>query len=139
MSLSPFSESIASMSMYHDQWPLLVLTPSSARYHWEAEFQQWLGAGSPINKKIHDLSENSFQSEGGEGEKDEEIPAENYKPQMQLLEDSEIHVLTSGKGHVFPAGRRTRVVICSYGLAPSMIESGALRPGMFGCAIVDER
>lgn len=35
------------MSAYREtDWPLLVLCPSSARYHWEVEFRCWLGSES---------------------------------------------------------------------------------------------
>lgn len=27
---------------YYHEWPVLVVSPSSARFHWEAEFLQWL-------------------------------------------------------------------------------------------------
>ena len=56
---------------------------------------------------------------------------------FDLLEDSQIHVLTSSKDPVLP-NRDIRVVICSYGLAPMLVENGGLLPGMFPCAIADE-
>ncbi len=49
MGLGKTVQGIASMTCFEDEWPLLVLSPSSARYHWEAEFLQWLGDESPIN------------------------------------------------------------------------------------------
>lgn len=124
------------MSMYHDEWPLLVLTPSSARYHWEAEFQQWLGKPS---KKIGMAQKEQHEEEADLKEHNEEVvPADEQKQPMLPLRDYEIHVLTSGKERVLPH-KETKVVICSYGLAPSLAESGKIRPGMFQCAIVDER
>ena len=56
---------------------------------------------------------------------------------MALLSNNQIHVLTSSKDKILPS-KETRVVICSYGLAPNLISSGAIRPGMFRCVIVDE-
>jgi SNF2 family DNA or RNA helicase len=56
---------------------------------------------------------------------------------MPLLNDNEIHVLTSGKEDVIPT-KSTRVVICSYGLAPALVESNKIYPGLFKSAIVDE-
>lgn len=107
-------QAIASMSVYRKEWPILVLTPSSARYHWATEFKNWLGAKSDINK-----------------------PQDGEEMASDLLEESQIHVLTSSKGDVLP-NRSTKVVICSYGLAPALIESGKVYPGLFRCAIVDE-
>jgi hypothetical protein len=129
-------QGIASMSMYHDEWPLLVLTPSSARYHWEAEFQQWLGKASA--KKSAQARVDQVQGETEEEDSEENIPLEEHKNPMNVLNDWEIHVLTSGKEDVFPH-RHTKVVVCSYGLAPTLVENGKIQPGMFKCAIVDER
>ncbi|KAJ1454694.1 P-loop containing nucleoside triphosphate hydrolase protein [Pelagophyceae sp. CCMP2097] len=35
-------QAIGAAAAYYHEWPLLVVTPSSARYHWEAELLQWL-------------------------------------------------------------------------------------------------
>jgi hypothetical protein len=107
-------QAIASMSVYRKEWPILVLTPSSARYHWANEFKNWLGAASDINK-----------------------PQDGEEMASDLLHESQINVLTSSKVDVFP-NKNTKVVICSYGLAPALIESGKVFPGLFRCAIVDE-
>jgi hypothetical protein len=102
------------MSVYRKEWPILVLTPSSARYHWATEFKNWLGIASDINK-----------------------PQDGEEMASDLLHESQINVLTSSKVDVLP-NKRTKVVICSYGLAPALIESGKVFPGLFRCAIVDE-
>jgi hypothetical protein len=107
-------QAIASMSVYRKEWPILVLTPSSARYHWATEFKNWLGVDSEINK-----------------------PQDGEEIASDLLKESQIHVLTSSKIDVLPS-KSTKVVICSYGLAPALIESGKVFPGLFKCAIVDE-
>jgi SNF2 family DNA or RNA helicase len=45
MGLGKTIQSIAVMASYSDtDWPVMVVTPSSARYHWEAEFLQWCGS-----------------------------------------------------------------------------------------------
>jgi SNF2 family DNA or RNA helicase len=121
------------MSMYHEEWPLLVLTPSSARYHWEAEFQQWLGPDSTKR-----TNQTHIEQDDEESEEEERIFPEEYKIPMKPLNDWEIHVMTTGKEDVLPH-KDTRVVICSYGLAPTLVESKKIRPGMFKCTIVDER
>ena len=56
---------------------------------------------------------------------------------LELLTDDQINVLTSSKSEIFP-NNKTRVVIVSYGLAPSLAESNKITPGMFPCAIADE-
>ena len=126
------------MTLFHEDWPVLVLTPSSARYHWENEFQNWLGIESPVNKD-QDEELDLFEEDEDE-ERNDVLMEESSKTEkacMSLLENRQIHVLTTSKDIVIP-NDSTRVVICSYGLAPAMVESGAIRPGQFRCAIVDE-
>lgn len=112
MGLGKTVQAIASMSVYIDEWPLLVLTPSSARYHWESEFNRWLGVDSPVNSSAD-------------------------TPKEKLIKKSQVQVLSSSKDAVIP-NNKTLVVICSYGLAPALLESGGFFAGQFKCAIVDE-
>ena len=125
MGLGKSIQSVASMSMFYKEWPLLVLCPSGARYHWENEFKQWLGVDSAINKNAENISP------------EEKCFPDCRKSNGQLLKDWQINVLTSSKGRVL-TNQDTKVVICSYGLAPTLIQSGAIWPGLFRCAIVDE-
>jgi len=174
MGLGKTIQAIAAMSAYASQWPLLVFSPSSARYHWQVEFNHWLGEDSVINKPRDDKERigitsgdnglavddhPSGESDGGamssfdEKKDDDDEPSANLesssegltqrksskspvKP-MQLLRKSQVNVLTSSRDPLFPTAD-TRVVICSYGLAPNLIESGKIKKGMFKCAIVDE-
>ncbi|OEU20498.1 hypothetical protein FRACYDRAFT_179877, partial [Fragilariopsis cylindrus CCMP1102] len=101
MGLGKTIQSIASMSVYHDEWPLLILTPSSARYHWECEFQQWLGLDSTVNNKKEGDQKLDIGAtdEGKEDPCEEEISIENIKNPMRLLQDSEIHVVVTGKAN----------------------------------------
>lgn len=122
------------MSVYHRDWPLLVLSPSSARYHWENEFQQWLGRDSRVNNEKQARVNLGGESDGEEEDEDEVVDEKNC---MTLLCDSQIHVLTSGKDDILPRSD-TMVVICSYGLAPALAASGKMYPGLFRAAIVDE-
>jgi|TARA_B110001450_G_C17506143_1_gene434453 SWI/SNF-related matrix-associated actin-dependent regulator 1 of chromatin subfamily A len=143
MGLGKTVQAIASMSVFHDEWPLLILTPSSARYHWENEFQNWLGIESRINdlNQIIGNEENGATSIIEEKEdtwKSNDTITKNARKPMRLLRDSEIHVVLTGKGRIFP-NDTTRIVICSYGLATSLVESGKIYTGLFKCAIVDER
>ena len=110
-----------------------MLTPSGARYHWESEFRNWLGVNGAAAKYADDITKfDEFKPSSQD---------ESYKPEdgtgFELLEDSQIHVLTSSKAQVLP-NKNIRVVICSYGLAPMLAENGGLVPGMFPCAIADE-
>ena len=106
------------MAIYRNEWPLLVLSPSGARYHWESEFQNWLGVDSAVNKPDDDNDDTTVDKSA-------------------LLKNSQINVLGSSKDPLLPS-ENTRVVICSYGLVSVLVESGKLTPGMFPCAIVDE-
>eukprot|EP00934_Nitzschia_sp_Nitz4_P008612 Nitzschia sp. Nitz4//scaffold41_size133979//42374//46364//NITZ4_003339-RA/size133979-snap-gene-0.118-mRNA-1//-1//CDS//3329551446//8602//frame0 len=133
MGLGKTVQGIASMAVYHQEWPVLVLTPSSARYHWEHEFQHWLGKSSPINT----MKPKKVSVGDDEPTEDENDVVMDESKCMPLLEDSQIHVLTSGKDTLIP-NSKTKVVICSYGLAPSLAMSGKLMPGLFRVAIVDE-
>ena len=137
MGLGKTIQSIASMSIYHDEWPLLILTPSTARYHWAAEFMNWLGTDSSVNRENNSAIAPHDSANQGVDEEQELCLKESQKP-MRLLKESEIHVIVAGKEKVFPS-RETRIVICSYGLATSLVESGKLTTGLFRCAIVDER
>lgn len=42
MGLGKTIQAIAAATVYIQEWPLLILTPSSARFHWEAELLKWL-------------------------------------------------------------------------------------------------
>mmetsp|Transcript_22808 Transcript_22808/g.54032 ORF Transcript_22808/g.54032 Transcript_22808/m.54032 type:complete len:1364 (-) Transcript_22808:143-4234(-) len=140
MGLGKTIQSIASMSVYHEEWPLLILTPSSARYHWAAEFNNWLGLGSSINinEDTTPTASKSTSNDDRHGNcEDEDANILKYKKSMRLLKESEIHVILAGKEKIFPS-KETRIVICSYGLATSLVESGKLHAGLFRCAIVDE-
>lgn len=130
MGLGKTIQSIASMSVYHKEWPLLILTPSGARYHWEAEFRNWLGVDGAAVKKAEE------QAQGQERVSSTSILLGNDKS-FNLLRDSQIHVLTSSKVKVLP-NKGTKVVICSYGLAPMLAQNKQIVPGMFRCAIADE-
>lgn len=114
--------------MYSNEWPLIVLSPSSARYHWAAECRKWLA-----RKTDGDNSSRGIEFEGA-GPQEE---VSNQADDTKLLDQEQVYVLTSSKDPILPQPN-TRVVVCSYGLAPTLISSGKLSPGLFKCAIVDE-
>jgi SNF2 family DNA or RNA helicase len=39
-------QAIGAAAYYREEWPLLVICPSSARFHWEAELVRWLDQGT---------------------------------------------------------------------------------------------
>lgn len=45
-------QAIASAAAYESEWPLLIICPSSARYHWEHELLKWLDEESVTKKQI---------------------------------------------------------------------------------------
>ena len=134
MGLGKSIQGVASMTMYSDEWPLLVLCPSSARYHWASEFMRWLGRDD--NNLSASLPNDGFSH--GQGEQQQQNSAANEKKHdWKLLDEEQINVLASSRDPIFPL-TNTRVVICSYGLAPALIASGKIFSGLFKCAIVDE-
>jgi SNF2 family DNA or RNA helicase len=131
MGLGKTIQAIASLAIYHEDWPVLVLTPSGARYHWQNEFVNWLGPEQSGQKLL------DFGREGeSESQEQEDFPGERKMPMPPLFE-SQIHVLSSGASPMIPSSD-TKVVIVSYGLAPKLAEDKKLVAGMFKCAIVDE-
>mmetsp|Transcript_22862 Transcript_22862/g.26058 ORF Transcript_22862/g.26058 Transcript_22862/m.26058 type:complete len:1300 (+) Transcript_22862:141-4040(+) len=142
MGLGKTIQGIASMSIYHEDWPLLVLSPSTARYHWQNEFLNWLGR-SREEKPFLDFGKNEKSKSDNSKMDDTIIEARKEKfsgrPKrpMRPLMQSEIHVLTSGNDRIIPSSK-TKVVIISYGLAPKLAQEKKMLPGMFRSAIVDE-
>lgn len=143
MGLGKTIQGVASMTMYHNEWPVLVLCPSGARYHWENEFKQWLGVDSAVNKTIihqdiHDDDEgDKVFPDSNRNRKRQHDSLSTEDPNSPLLHDWQINVLGSSKSVIFPFPD-TKVVICSYGLSSTLIEHKKIVPRMFRCAIVDE-
>ena len=129
MGLGKTVQAIAAMSAFREKdWPLLVLCPSTARYHWEAEFRCWMG--SEARKKA--------ATQGG----GIVTASTNFKDKnAKFLKNSQINVLTSGRCPILSYSNgapTTRVVICSIGLIVNLVTSGRIRPGNFKAIIVDE-
>jgi SNF2 family DNA or RNA helicase len=124
-------QSIASIAMYYDDWPVLVLTPSGARYHWQHEFLNWLGKEENDNRVLQ------FDGESPQQLKAQNCTAAATHQSMEPLLENQIHVLISGNTPLIPSPE-TKIVIVSYGLAPKLVEENKLNPGDFKCAIVDE-
>ena len=135
MGLGKTIQAIASMAVYRNEWPVLVLTPSSARYHWENEFKHWLSRDSALFSK-ENAEEDHINDAAGNLDETDTFDATDAFDEA-LIEASQINVLGSSKDAVLPDAS-TMVVICSYGLAPTLVSSGRITPSMFRCAIVDE-
>lgn len=46
------TQAISCAAAYESEWPLLIVSPSSARYHWEHELLKWLDEDSITKKQI---------------------------------------------------------------------------------------
>jgi hypothetical protein len=119
MGLGKTVQAVAAMSAYWLEWPLLVLCPSSARYHWEMELMHWLGR--------LESSTTSGSAEGGLSK----------MGGLVLMKES-INVISSGSCVVLRNDGATKVVVCSYGLLMSLVKSNKIFDGMFNAIIVDE-
>ena len=160
MGLGKTVQAIAAMSAYAgEDWPLLVLCPSTARYHWEVEFRHWMGAGSTAGGVGGDGGWEGEDDDGG-GDREEGVNAAPSSegdaattPELPMasrdikttkdapstvLEKGQINVLTSGRDLLFKNDGSTRVVICSIGLIVNLVASDRIRPGMFRAIVVDE-
>mmetsp|Transcript_6038 Transcript_6038/g.9569 ORF Transcript_6038/g.9569 Transcript_6038/m.9569 type:complete len:1430 (+) Transcript_6038:180-4469(+) len=141
MGLGKTIQGIASMAIYHEDWPILVLSPSSARYHWQNEFLNWLGDNEEGNQVPEfgndEEADTNNDTEGHHASSSREEIIGDSNPTMQPLLASQIHVLTAGSDAILPSPD-TKVVIISYGLAPKLVQDGKITLGMFQCAVVDE-
>ena len=138
MGLGKTVQAIAAMSAFVDDWPLLVLCPSSARYHWETEFRHWLGEKSHLAATKERVASGKRDDGGGGIDTSDDVVNTNSKwNQNHWLRDNQINVLTSGKDPILRSAD-TMVVVCSFGLIVSLINSGKIHPGMFNAVIVDE-
>ena len=161
MGLGKTVQAIAAMSAYaNEDWPLLVLCPSTARYHWEVEFRHWLGEGS-MERIAADAAATEVGDggagwvvKGGVDDVDPSSPGDVAPhpgpPSTEMsvatmkdgsfafLERGNINVLTAGRDIILKSDGSTRVVICSIGLIVNLVASGRIRPGMFRAIVVDE-
>jgi hypothetical protein len=128
MGLGKTVQAIAAMSAYRKEWPVLILCPSSARYHWEVEVRHWL---SSVDDDEPDKRKPDIIFPGSS------FPGRQKEERFEIKKES-VNVVTSGKSHIFRHDGQTKVVICSYGLITSMVNSGRIKTGMFNAVIVDE-
>lgn len=127
-------QGIAAMSAYWKEWPLLILTPSSARYHWEVEIRQWLS-----DVDLNDTKKSRAPNSDWDGRRLIAPPKNGGDATINNeLKKEAVNVLTSGKCHVLRSDGKTKVVIVSFGLIVSLINSKRITPEMFKCIIVDE-
>jgi SWI/SNF-related matrix-associated actin-dependent regulator 1 of chromatin subfamily A len=109
MGLGKTVQSIAAMSAYAREWPVLVLCPASARFNWAKEFFLWLG------KK--------------------ENPDTEREQSLSSLSKEQIQVLEGGKDEI---DDDAKIIVCSYSLIASFIDKGKIKADSFKCIIADE-
>lgn len=141
-------QAIAAMSAYMtSDWPLLVLCPSTARYHWEAEVRHWLGKESKLLAKSKsagggegDNNNNGGSTTAASSSASSSAAANNNNNDdddyESMIRNDQINVLTSGKDTILKSS--TRVVICSIGLIVNLVNSNRIYPGSFRAIIFDE-
>ena len=105
MGLGKTVQSIAAISAYSHEWPVLILSPSSARFNWEKECILWLGNEENGNKRKN--------------------PRSN-----KLLTKNQIQVLESGKDEI---DENAKIVVCSYNSIASFIDQAKIKEGSFQC------
>jgi hypothetical protein len=149
MGLGKTVQAIAAMSSYRNSdWPLLVLCPSSARYHWEVEFRHWMGSestkmGEEMMAMMGDSMEegNPIDVNTSNGKlvasTSTTMTQKEPKSDDSILTNDQINVLTSGRDAILKGDGSTRVVICSIGLIVNLVDLNRIRPGMFKAIIVD--
>ena len=132
MGLGKTVQAIAAMSSYWREWPLLILSPSSARYHWELEVRQWL-----TDVDMEDTKKAAKVNADWDGRR-LIAPIKKESEATNELKKEAVNVMTSGKDQVLRHDGKTKVVIVSYGLIVSLINNCKINPGMFKAIIVDE-
>lgn len=150
MGLGKSIQSIAAMCCYRAQWPLLVICPSSATHHWQAEFMEWLSYKQDSNlqqpcqaMKRKRINDDHYTQEGRDffSETNDYNGLQNEKSitpvKVTYISSREILIVSSSKTNI-RADPNIHIVICSYGFASKMVAIGTLLPGMFQCIIADE-
>ena len=132
MGLGKTVQAIAAMSSYWREWPLLILSPSSARYHWEVEVRQWLS-----DVDMEDSKKSAKINSDWDGRR-LIAPIKTDGQTNKELKKEAVNVMTSGKDKVLRNDGKTKVVIVSYGLIVALINNRKIIPGMFQAIIVDE-
>jgi hypothetical protein len=107
MGLGKTIQAIACAAVYRENWPLLIISPSSARFHWEHELKKWLGEDyflpvSPCHANASEVTEapaaNSLadtpSSHGGDDDDEDE---EFLMDECDSVEGEEEEVV-AGKG-----------------------------------------
>ena len=112
MGLGKTIQSIASMSAFKGDWPLLVISPAVATNNWKAELLKWLKA-----------NKNSKKDDGS-----------------LVLNDHNIVMLTSGNDDIEThlKSKDKQVFIASYETIYALVNRKQLQGGMFKAVIIDE-
>ena len=130
MGLGKTVTSLAIMTHYKDQWPLLILCPASLRHTWPNEIETFLPQLSP--QSVYVVS--GYDDVGFAEEEEQEEEDNTDKAGKTRM------VVRSIRGHR-GRGRRRRpdIVVCSYGLLQTRSAAArALQQLRFQCVICDE-
>ena len=97
---------------YRSEWPCLIITPSTARFHWAAEFKKW------IESSVLDASEVAVVTSGAwRWEKDEPrvviISYNLVTPMKDHLDAVGFEVVVADECHYLknPGARRTKAIL----------------------------
>lgn len=113
MGLGKTIQSIASMSAFKEDWPLLIICPAVATTNWKAELLKWLKE-----------NKNSKKDDG-----------------TLVLNDHNIVMLTNWNDSIatqIEAKDKEKVFIASYERATKLVGENKLQAGMFKAVIIDE-
>eukprot|EP00172_Hildenbrandia_rubra_P000371 Plantae.Rhodophyta-Hildenbrandia_rubra.ctg11719.p1 GENE.Plantae.Rhodophyta-Hildenbrandia_rubra.ctg11719~~Plantae.Rhodophyta-Hildenbrandia_rubra.ctg11719.p1 ORF type:complete len:985 (+),score=150.95 Plantae.Rhodophyta-Hildenbrandia_rubra.ctg11719:121-3075(+) len=91
MGLGKTVQAIAIASVYRQEWPLLIVCPSSLRLNWKEELLRWLGRSSSAGKE--DLDDFSDQ----ENDIDPLFDDAGFGDNSRYLRESEINVIMTGR------------------------------------------
>ena len=127
MGLGKTVQAIAAMSAFRQSWPLLVVTPSSARFHWEAEVIRWLGKD--------DDDDNDDDIFGNDDDDASDYGSDSDDERHPPIKPSQVQVLLNGNTKWSP---KAKVVVVSYGLLPRLAANNFLKAKTFRSIIVDE-
>lgn len=109
MGLGKTIQSIASMSAFSDDWPLLIICPAVAAPNWKAELLKWLKE-----------NKNSKKDDG-----------------LLVLNDHNV-VMLNNRNDVIEKSEDKLVFIASYEKATKLVREKKLIAGMFQALIIDE-
>ena len=137
MGLGKTVQSIAASAIYVKDWPVFVVCPAGAKFHWESEFLYWLGVKSQLYKSNNKNEDHDNKNEDNTIVFPQETNFKRVrKDNKPLLVQKDIKVFSSCTD-LFDI-TKYKVVIASYSIATRLIEDGKIKPNMFQIILADE-